>query len=182
MLTSSQSNLPTTSPRDSETFLSPASCKHKNFTEDSKTVAQNADRERMVCAIGIDVHTSLDPGHMTNIHHEYRTTLAFWKRKLFDPFRRRTRCTVTVDGMAYETTLGQANFAIWAYRTGVLAYVLGHVDEIEADMNAVSQRQKRERREAASRGVRRKRTELTSGPSSMCVAYVSPMRVVFDTK
>lgn len=139
------------------------------------TVTNWSKQHNIVCSSSI-------PGQMTNVHHAYRATLGFWKRRLFDPFRRRSRIQVIIGGEAYETTLGQANFAVWTYRTGVLAYVLGHVDAIEADMNSVSQKQKRDRREAVSRGVRRKRTELTSTPSSMCVAYAAPCLVDFELK
>jgi hypothetical protein len=126
------------------------------------------------------VCSSSVPGQVTNVHHAYRATLTFWTRKLFDPFRRRSRIGVRLgDGTVVDTTLGQANFALWAYRTGVLAYVLGHVETIEADMNAVAQKHKKERREAARKGMRRKRTELTASPRSMCVAYVAPSRVEF---
>ena len=92
------------------------------------------------------------PGRMTNVHHSYRTMLHHWKRKLFDPFRRRKRIEVEVNGKVYETTLGQANFALWTYRTGVMAYVRTHTEEIEADMNAVSKVQ----RDLYSRSVSRK--------------------------
>lgn len=126
------------------------------------------------------VCSSLTPGQLINIHHSYRNMLYFWKRRLFDPFRRRARIQVVIDDETYETTLGQANFALWTYQTGVLAYVLGHVHEIEQDMNSVSQVQKRERKEAQKRGIRRQRRELTSAPRSLCVAYMAPTRVTFD--
>lgn len=124
--------------------------------------------------------SSLSPGQMTNIHHSYRKTLTFWKRRLFDPFRRRSRIRVIIDDHEHETTLGQANFAIWSYKTGVLSYVLGHIDSIEADMNHVSKKHKRERNEAARRGMRRKRTELTHAPSAVCVAIAAPSTVHFS--
>ena len=188
--------------------------------------------------------SSVVPGKMTNVHHSYRATLAFWKRKLFDPFRRRNRIGINLSeeggegenkekgegekkekgeeerkyqgnkrkrsgsderddasvssnsntnpssfppnpsppassAPAYETTLGQANFALWTYKTGVLAYVLSHLAEIEDDMNRVSKRQKRERAEAASRGEPRKRVELTRAPDTCCVAYFAPCVVEF---
>ena len=126
------------------------------------------------------VCSSQKPGQLINIHHSYRNMLYFWKRKLFDPFRRRSRIRVTIDGNDYETTLGQANFALWTHQTGVLAYVLGHISEIENDMNSVSQIQKRERKDALSKGVRRRRRELTHAPRSLCVAYIAPSRVMFD--
>lgn len=120
-------------------------------------------------------------GHMINIHHAYRTALSHWRRRLFDPFRRRVRVVVQVDDKTYETTLGQANFVLWAYRTGVLAYTFSHIEVIEEDMNRVSQQQKRKRTDAVARGVRKKRTELTTGPDMVCVAYVAPIKVVFDS-
>lgn len=126
------------------------------------------------------VCSSLTPGQMTNIHLSYRRTLAHWKRRLFDPFRRRARVEVRVGDQTLETTLGQANFALWCYRTGVLAYVLNHVEEIERDMNRVSQRQRQQRREAARVGVKRRRTELTRGAGVVCVAYAAPTSVCFD--
>ena len=125
------------------------------------------------------VCSSLTPGEMTNVHHAYRTALAYWKRKLFDPFRRRGRVGVRIEGEVHETTLGQANFMLFCYRTGILAYVLGHIDAIEADMNRVAQKQKRDRSEAARTGTKRKRQELTSGPGTVCVAYRAPVRVGF---
>jgi len=124
--------------------------------------------------------SSTVPGRMTNIHHEYSTALSFWKRLLFDPFRRRSRIGVNIDGTVYETTLGQANFALWTYKTGVLAYVLSHLDDIEDDMNRVYRRQKRERSEAAKCGERRKRSPLTRTSDSCCIAYVLPSVVSFD--
>lgn len=129
-------------------------------------------QHNVVCA-------SLVPGEMTNVHHAYREALSHWKRKLFDPFRRRLRIGVRIGEEVHETTLGQANFALWCYRTGTLAYVLGHVDLIEADMNRVSQKQKRERKEAARTGSKRRRQELTLGQGTVCVAYRAPTKVFF---
>lgn len=126
------------------------------------------------------VCSSAVPGQMTNIHHAYRTALAYWKRRLFDPFRRRERILLKIDGKEYDTTLGQANFALFTYETGILAYVIGHIDEIEDDMNRVSRQQKKERTEATRRGISRKRKELTAAKNNMCFAYDAPMRVTFD--
>ena len=126
------------------------------------------------------VCSSTIPGQMTNIHYAYRNTLSYWKRRLFDPFRRRSRIQVKIGSGVYDTTLGQANFALWTYQTGVLSYVLTHIDLIEADMNRVSKRHKKERADAAKRGVRRKRSELTKGHNVSCVAYPAPIRVTFD--
>lgn len=131
-----------------------------------------AKKHNVVCSSAV-------PGKLTNVHHSYRNTLSFWRRKLFDPFRRRNRILVNIDGDEYETTLGQANFALWTHRSGVLSYVINNIDEIESDMNVISQRQKKDRKEAMKKGVRQRRKELTHGPKGMCVAYSAPSSVVF---
>ena len=46
-------------PRNSEDFLPPAHTKHKDGDE-AFAQAQNADRERQVCAVGLDVHYELN--------------------------------------------------------------------------------------------------------------------------
>jgi len=124
--------------------------------------------------------TSSVPGQMTNVHQVYRTTLSFWKRRLFDPFRRRRRIHVNIDGVEYKTTLGQANFALWGYKTGILAYVLRHIDDIEHDMHRASKKQK-ERQATSGGSVNRKpRAKLTHAAEALCIAYASPSIVFFD--
>tara|TARA_B110001452_G_scaffold265949_1_gene271648 strand:- start:3931 stop:4500 length:570 start_codon:yes stop_codon:yes gene_type:complete len=137
------------------------------------TVVNWSKQHNIVCS-------SSSPGEMTNIHHSYRTALTYWKRRLFDPFRRRRRILVNVDGREWETTLGQSNFVLFTFETGILSYVIGHIDMIEEDMNCVSKRKKRDRFDAQRSGVTRKRTELTTARKSMCFAYSAPMRVSFD--
>ena len=51
--------IPKMLPLNSEKFLAPASCKHA-AKEDAELKEQNPDRERMVCAIGLDVHYELN--------------------------------------------------------------------------------------------------------------------------
>ena len=130
-------------------------------------------QHNIVCA-------SIVPGQMTNIHNSYRTALKYWKRRLFDPFRRRDRVTVRIDGEDHDTTLGQANFALWTYKTGVLNYVITNIDLIETDMNRISQRQKKLRREAKRDGNVHKRGELTKRNTSLCVAYRAPQCIRFS--
>lgn len=137
------------------------------------TVVNWSKQHNVVCSSSV-------PGEMTNIHHAYHSALAYWKRKLFDPFRRRTRIVLHLEGREWETTLGQANFALFTYETGILSYAIANVDAIEEDMNRVSKRQKFERFDAERRGVTRTRRELTKGRPSMCFAYDAPVRVVFD--
>lgn len=120
------------------------------------------------------------PGEMTSIHQSYRASLAFWRRRLFDPFRRRGRIALVVDGERISTTLGQANWALWCYRSGTLSYVVRHVEEIEAHMNETLQIQRRKRRDTTARGVKHVRKELTSGPMTLNVAYCAPSVMEID--
>ena len=112
---------------------------------------------------------------LVNVHQSYKTMLSRWKRKLFDPFRRRARVTVVVDGVAYETTFGQLNFVVWLYTNGIYSYVHRHIEDIEHDMITVlhSNRQRR------NQNPNRKRTELTKTPSSTCVAFLAPQKINF---
>lgn len=130
-------------------------------------------QHNIVCA-------TIVPGQMVNIHHSYRSALKYWKRRLFDPFRRRARVTMVLDGTEYETTLGQANFAMWTYKTGVLNYVTTNIDIIESDMNRISQRQKRMRKDAKRDGGVHRRKELTQRQTSLCVAYRAPQCIRFS--
>ena len=58
-MSSGSTSVPKTLPLDSDKFLPPASCKHK-AKDEAALKDEAADRERMVCAIGIDVHYELN--------------------------------------------------------------------------------------------------------------------------
>ena len=50
--------------------------------------------------------SKLEAGAMINIFNSYKRALNFYKRKHFDPFRRRTRLTIHLsDGSSVETTI-----------------------------------------------------------------------------
>ena len=50
---------PSTVPINSDKFLAPAGCKHKS-KDDATLASENADRERTICSIGLDIHYELD--------------------------------------------------------------------------------------------------------------------------
>lgn len=125
------------------------------------------------------VCSCVNPGEMVNMYHAYRAALTFWRRRLFDPFRRRRRILVRIDGREYETTLGQANFALFIYKNGILGYILTHASEIEQDMTAVSRKQRRTHSKGNRDGKRRRRHELTPSGGALCIAYSAPLRMEF---
>lgn len=124
------------------------------------------------------VCSSIVPGKMTNIYRAYQSSLSFWKRKYFDPFRRKHPIEFTCGGVLYKSTLGQANFALFTYNTGIFSYVMSHIDEIEENMNSISRALREEKRISQKHGIHRKRRPLTLTTSHhACIVYETPMRV-----
>lgn len=68
------------------------------------------------------------------IHDEYKSVLRARRRRLFDPFQRKSRIFFTYDGQVHETTVAQLAFLLWAKENMVYAYTLKHAHKIEMDM------------------------------------------------
>ena len=117
---------------------------------------------------------------LINIFHSYKLALGHYKRKYFDPFRRRTRFNVFYNEKTYETTMGQLNFLMWSYRLGILEYAYKHSAEIEKDMNTCTSKYRKERWENTKNGKKHKRHELSSAPNSLCIVYETPTPITFD--
>ena len=114
-----------------------------------------------------------------NIFHGYKVALAHWRRKNFDPFRRRQRISFIINEKVFYTTVGQLNFIHWACVNGVLDYAHAHAHEIENDMNTATAQNKLERKHQRARGVLHKRKELSAAPLSKCHVYNVTTRVSF---
>ena len=119
-------------------------------------------------------------GEVLNIFFAYKTALAHYRRRNFDPFRRRLRVTFELDGATYVTTPGQLQFFMWAHTMGVLTYIHHNIHAIEDDMNTVSRARKRERQEVAKSGVRMRRTELSKAAVHRCRVSNVPIDVTFS--
>ena len=91
-----------------------------------------------------------------NIYNEYRTELSYFRRKNFDPFRRRHRISFDYKGNTYTSTIGQCNFLAWAHKNGVMQYALQNISFIEKDMNgSIKEKSKQGRRELSSAPTRK---------------------------
>lgn len=120
-------------------------------------------------------------GSLFNIYHGYKIALTHFRRRNFDPFRRRRRIDVMIDEqVACESTIGQCNFLHWSYVNGVLAYAIENAKDIEIDMNSASAMNKAERRMQKANGVPHRRRELSSAPRSKCSVYQIETNVTFD--
>ena len=117
---------------------------------------------------------------MFNIYHGYKISLTHYRRRNFDPFRRRSRIFLIHKDERLETTVGQCNFLHWAYTNGVLNFAIMNSHLIEADMNIASSKQKAERKKQRSDGLPYKRRELSKAPVAKCTVYRVETQVTFS--
>ena len=115
-----------------------------------------------------------------NIYHGYKVALSHFRRRNFDPFRRRDRIYIEVDSIRYETTVGQCNFLHWAVTHGVFTYAIEHSQTIEQDMNNAAAVHKIERKKKKANGIPHRRTELSSAPIAKCSVYNVETHVSFN--
>ena len=123
----------------------------------------------------------------------YKDWLRFYRRRGFDPFRRRER--IFFDAPAegggspgveqLETTVAQLNFLRWAKIYGILDYVLLHKKEIEEDMVSTLAESKRRRSDGRPRGQsaqakKVKREELSRAPSNKCMVCPVAQSIRFE--
>lgn len=118
--------------------------------------------------------------YVISVYNEYRTWLHFWKRNMFDAFRRGPRIYFRYYGYIYSTTVAQLNFLYWCEQTGVLAYANDHLEEIEADMNQRITECRHEKALLKQSGSKRKRCELSKAPPIKCMVYHVPVTIQFQ--
>lgn len=74
--------------------------------------------------------------HIFDLHVNYKAQLKAYKKRYFDPFRRRNKFQYTFhNNMTVETTLGQLNFFKWAVHNNIIAFVEKHITKIITLMN-----------------------------------------------
>ena len=134
-------------------------------------VTNYAKKHNIVCA----THSN----ELFNIYHGYKIALAHYRRRNFDPFRRRQRIHLRFNDTTYETTVGQCNFLQWAFVNGVLKYAIDNSIFIEKDMNQASLKHKLELKKQYANGTPYKRQELSSAPKCKCSVYQIDSQVSF---
>lgn len=118
---------------------------------------------------------------LLNVYNEYKAWLRNYRRKNFDPFRRRERITFQTAEGEEETTVGQLNFVYWAHTYGVLSYTRSHLRTIEQDMNQSLGDVKRQKEADRRQGKKRKRQELSQLPNTQCMVYRAKLVTGFDS-
>ena len=70
-----------------------------------------------------------------NVYNSYKSQLKAYSKKRFDPFCRRERLDIEINGHILNTTIGQLNFFRWVINNNIIDYIKGNINEIEIDMN-----------------------------------------------
>lgn len=91
-------------------------------------------------------------GELFYVHISYKAQLKSFKKRYFDPFRRRGKFYYSYSKNEYKskicTTIGQLNFFRWAFSNDVIKYVQDNYDSLSKAMvlsNKVDKQKKQER-------------------------------------
>jgi hypothetical protein len=113
------------------------------------------------------------------VYNDYRSCLRYWRRPLFDAFRRGARIYYDHGGHTYSTTVAQLNFLFWCEKNGILDYASRHLSDIEADQIARVSECRKEKARLIKLGHKRKRCELSKSSPVNCQVYNVPVTVHF---
>ena len=106
------------------------------------------------------------------IHHEYRAWLKTWRRRLFDPFARRSRIFFHTGSAWVATTVAQLHFIYFVLEFDILTYVQRNLADIERDNNrALRQR---------ANPQKRKRSALSVAPPVSVLILQRPTHLSWD--
>jgi hypothetical protein len=94
------------------------------------------------------------------MHALYTSWLKRWRRRHFDPFRRRHRIYFNMDGETHSTTVAQLHFFYMARLFGFLDYAVEHCDDITAHMKATQADAVSAKGSAKAKGERYRRQAL----------------------
>lgn len=112
-------------------------------------------------------------GRMLDPHSAYNTTLDFWHRLLFDPFRRGNHIWFqTKDGEYKYTTAGQLNFLKWLKDTTIDKLIATHEHHIIVHRNHGFKASRMRSKKYKEENLPRRRSELTQVNPVAAKAFV----------
>lgn len=89
-----------------------------------------------------------------DIRISYKSQLKAYRKRYFDPFRRRKKFKyyydTTVDRVSVDTTLGQLNFFKWAISNDIIRYVEKNIKQITYAMNQSNKDDKKKKQDKIS--------------------------------
>jgi hypothetical protein len=93
-----------------------------------------------------------------NVHISYKSQLKSYKKRYFDPFRRRKKFLYTVGNVNLVTTIGQLNFFKWIFLNDVVEYVEKHFEKISKAM-ITSNKEDKERKNNSKKNNKEEKDE-----------------------
>jgi hypothetical protein len=109
-------------------------------------VTRHSNRNKIL----IDISSTL-----IDVHISYKAQLKSYKKKYFDPFKRRTKFNYhfkTTDD-TIQTTIGQLNFFKWAIENNIINFIEANYDCISKDMNQSNKDDKHRKKEKATKHI-----------------------------
>jgi hypothetical protein len=124
--------------------------------------------------------TPLD-GVPISIFNSYKDNLKFYRRKCFDPFKRRERIFFKdFNGETMSTTVAQLNLFKWALPNAVIDFAKENGQLIEDDMVKTLSASRKKRMDARKNNHPIKRSSLVKNGGIKCCIYESNFQIMFD--
>lgn len=88
-------------------------------------------------------------GEIIDVHISYKAQLKSYKKKYFDPFKRREKFDYSFKGVniSIHTTIGQLNFFRWALENNIIDYVERNYENVSKEMNISNKDDKKRKKE-----------------------------------
>jgi hypothetical protein len=117
------------------------------------------------------------------VHELYAALRNQWRRRRFDPFRRRRRIYFELDSQVYSTTVAQLHFFCVAKTYGFLEYAMENIKKIDRHMKRTLERTAKLRREQKRKGgPKHRRKPLVKKAVPRSFVSVNPYMLSFDVE
>lgn len=114
-----------------------------------------------------------------NVYNSYKSQLKAYSKKRFDPFCRRERLDIEINGHHLNTTIGQLNFFKWVINNNIIEYIEENINEIESDMN-YSLKQIKQNYKKSGSSTRKPRQEISKSAQKCLNKTPLKVSITFD--
>ena len=114
-----------------------------------------------------------------NVYNSYKSQLKAYSKKRFDPFCRRERLDIEINGHHLNTTIGQLNFFKWVINNNIIDYIEENINEIESDMN-YSLKQIKQNYKKSGSSTRKPRQEISKSAQKCLNKTPLKVSITFD--
>lgn len=121
--------------------------KNKNISKDNKISLRLLDYFITKYSSYHNITLNNSRNDSNPLHVNYKAQLKMYRKKYFDPFRRREKIIFKIKNIEFETTIGQLNFFKWAFQYNILDYVDKYKSKIEKSMKNCNKKMKRRKQQ-----------------------------------